>query len=107
MVTEPASRLPSMVLAVFGLLIAAVGVGILPRELLFGILLGIGGLLLAAIGVLLSVTAQKQYTLRLETDAGTEDALVSPDESLVSATVDALRQALAEQRSGSSYRGVP
>jgi hypothetical protein len=96
-----------MLLAVFGLLITAIGVGILPQELLFGILLGIGGLLLAAIGVLLSVTAQKQYTLRLETDSGTEALLVSPDHSLVSGTVDALDRALAEQHSGLRVRRVP
>ena len=97
METERANRLPSMLLAIFGIVILAVGLGILPRELLLGILLGLGGFVLAALGVLLTVTARTQHVLCLETKTGTEEALVSSDAELVRTMVDRLQLAIRDQ----------
>jgi hypothetical protein len=94
--TDRANRLPSMLLAIFGIVILAVGLGILPRELILGILLGFGGFVIAALGVLLTVTARTQHILCLETKTGTEEALVSSDGALVNSMADRLQMAMRE-----------
>jgi hypothetical protein len=99
---ESAHRLSSILLALFGIAILVVGLGILQRDgvtppSLFGILLSLAGFVLAAIGLLLTVTARTHYALRLETDAGTEEVALSTDRSLIRSMAEAIHQALKEE----------
>lgn len=99
---ESAHRLSSILLALFGTAILVVGLGVLQREgftppPLLGILLSLAGFVLAAIGFLLTVTARTHYALRLETDTGAEDAVVSTDRSLIRSMADALQQARQQE----------
>jgi hypothetical protein len=94
---KPANRMPSLLLAVFGALVAVTALADVWGDPVMGIVVTACGLALLGLGTLLAATAQPRHIVRVDTASGEEEALVSPDKERVERVVGAIRQALDEQ----------
>ena len=94
---KPASRMPSLLLAAFGALVAVTALADVWGDPVMGIVVTACGLALLGLGTLLAATAQPRYIVRVNTAAGEEDALVSPNQERVERIAQAIRKALDEQ----------
>ena len=90
--------------------ISSVQVGVIPAKRGFGILLiliGIillvsndtrtGGIVVIAIGALFAYLPKDQFTVRISTNAGESDSLMSKDRQFIQKIVDALNEAMVHQ----------
>ena len=94
---KPAGRMPSLLLAVFGALVAVTALADVWGDPVMGIVVTACGLALLGLGMLLAATAQPRYIVRVSTASGEEDALVSPNQERVERIVEAIRKALDKQ----------
>lgn len=92
MAEQPASKLPGIIAAVVGALIALCSIG--ARSGIGGLIFG---LLIVGVGAYMLINAKPQYIVRLGSASGETNGLSSPDRAYIQQVVSAINQAIVKR----------